>query len=111
MRRMRYCRTSFLLLLLVAAQGFAMGIRKPEPATVTGTIRVVGNEPFTRLVLTTESNQGKEGKGMDYLLVGPLQGELRGKYQGMRVTLVGKECPTQAPEIAGCFEPSRILDR
>lgn len=109
MSRMQYCLPGFLLFFLFAAQGFAMGGGRPEPETVTGTVRVVGNEPFTRLVLTTAGNQGKEGKGKEYLLTGPLQGELRGKYQGVRVTLEGRECPPQSPEFAGCFEPFRII--
>jgi hypothetical protein len=48
--------------------------------TVNGKIRLVGNEPFTHLVVTTDH-------GRDYLIVGDLEKELRAhQYQKMTVT-------------------------
>ena len=49
--------------------------------TVTGKIRVVGNEPFTHLVITTDD-------GKDYLVQGDLEKELRA-LQYQRVTVTG----------------------
>lgn len=82
-----------------------MEMKRHDLTTITGTVRVVGNEPFTRLVLTTG------GEGRDYLLAGPLRDQLRRGYQGSVVTLEGKECPSPGPESAHCFEPSRIVAR
>jgi hypothetical protein len=51
--------------------------------TVTGVIRLVGNEPFTHLVLTTD-------EGKDYLIRGNFEKELR-HLQYQRITASGKE--------------------
>jgi hypothetical protein len=53
--------------------------------TITGTIRVIGNEPFTHLVITTDG-------GKDYLIKGELEKELRG-LQYQRVEINGEELP------------------
>jgi hypothetical protein len=97
-----------LLVLLVATQGCAMGTKRAQLTTITGTVRVVGNEPFTRLILTTTDSQGKGGS---WLLVGPLQDELRRRYQGNSVTLEGAPCASPKPEYPNCFEPTRIIAR
>lgn len=97
---------SGLLLLLLTTQGCAMGVRKTDAATLTGTVRVVGNEPFTRLVLTTADSGGS---GKDYLLVGPLRDELRKSYQGQKVSLEGALCTSPEPRFSNCFEPVRIV--
>lgn len=96
---------SAMLMLLVATQGSAMGTRRPVLMTMTGTVRVVGNEPFTRLVLTVGDPRMRE---RNYLLVGPLGEELRRGHQGRRVTLEGRTCRSPLPEFADCFEPLRI---
>ena len=49
--------------------------------TVTGKIRLVGNEPFTNLVITTDD-------GVDYLIQGDLESKLR-ELQYQRVTVKG----------------------
>jgi hypothetical protein len=51
--------------------------------TVTGVIRLVGNEPFTHLVLTTD-------EGKVYLIKGNFEKELR-HLQYQRITASGKE--------------------
>jgi hypothetical protein len=56
-----------------------------EMLTVTGKIRIVGNEPFTHLVLTTDD-------GKDYLIQGNLEKELRA-LQYQRITVSGKKLP------------------
>ena len=91
-----------MLVLLASAPAGALGTRRP--VTVSGTVRVVGNEPFTRLVLTPAAG------GSDWLLVGPLQDELRRRHQGQRVTLEGEPCPPPTPEFSRCFKPSRIAE-
>ncbi|WP_214173914.1 hypothetical protein [Geomobilimonas luticola] len=96
---------SGLLLLLLATQGCAMGVRKPGATTLTGTVRVVGNEPFTRLVLTTAGGV----RGKDYLLLGPLLDELRKRYQGQKVSLEGALCTSPEPRFSNCFEPVRVV--
>ncbi|MCM2356930.1 MAG: hypothetical protein NDI77_02185 [Geobacteraceae bacterium] len=102
---------SALLVILSATQGCAMGVKQSELTTLTGTVRVVGNEPFARLVLTTGSNRGGVGRGGNYLLLGPLQDELRRAHQGSMVTLEGKQCSSPTPEFTDCFEPSRIIEK
>ncbi len=109
MGKLMLCHLSILMMLLSAAQGCALGSR-PGPATITGTIRLVGNEPFAKLVLTPDENAGGTPAERDYLLVGPLTDELKKKYQTKRITLEGSICASPSPGFARCFEPSRILE-
>lgn len=106
MGKMLLSHLSAMLVLMLTTQGCAMGVRKPDVTTLTGTVRVVGNAPFTRLVLTTTDQQGK---GTDYLLLGPLLDELRKQYQGQNVSLIGTPCTSPVPQFAKCFEPVRIV--
>jgi hypothetical protein len=99
--------TALLLVLLAAGQGGAMG-KKSEIVALTGTIRVVGNAPFTRVVLTPET-VGQDIRERDYLLLGALEDELRTHYQGQRVTLEGAPCVSPTPQFPRCFEPRRIV--
>jgi hypothetical protein len=99
----------FLLALLIATQGCAMGTKRPDLLTITGTVRVVGSAPLTRLVLTTVGSTEAGGK-KDWLLLGPLQEKLRAGYQGREVTLEGTTCESPSPEIPQCLNPSRILE-
>ncbi|AJE02258.1 hypothetical protein GPICK_01695 [Geobacter pickeringii] len=91
-----------MLALLAAGPAGALGTRRP--VTISGTVRVVGSEPLTRLVLTPAGGE------RDWLLVGPLQDELRRRHQGERVTLEGEPCPSPSPEFSRCFKPSRIAE-
>jgi len=52
---------------------------------VTGKIRLVGNEPFTHLVITTDG-------GKDYLIQGDLEKELRA-FQYQTVIVTGEKLP------------------
>jgi len=55
-------------------------IGEQDLLTVTGKIRLVGNEPFTHLVITTDD-------GKDYLVQGDLEKELQAlQYQMVTVT-------------------------
>jgi hypothetical protein len=56
-----------------------------EMLTMTGKLRLVGNEPFTHLVITTED-------GKDYLIQGDLEKELRA-LQYQMVTVTGENLP------------------
>jgi hypothetical protein len=58
-----------------------------EMLTVTGKIRLVGNEPFTHLVITTDD-------GKDYLVQGELENELRA-LQYQKITVRGKHLPPE----------------
>jgi len=58
-----------------------------EILTVTGKLRLVGNEPFTRLVITTED-------GKDYLIQGEPEKELRA-HQYQTVTVTGRSLPPE----------------
>jgi hypothetical protein len=55
---------------------------------VTGKIRLVGNEPFTHLVITTDD-------GKDYLVQGKLEKEMR-TLQYQRVTVKGIQLKPEA---------------
>ena len=105
MTKLLFGPLSGMLLLLLTTQGCATGVRKPEAAILTGTIRVVGNMPFVRLVLTTTEGV----KGTDYLLLGPLGEKLRKNYQGQKVSLQGAFCSSPEPRFPNCFEPVRIV--
>jgi hypothetical protein len=74
-----------------------------------GTVRVVGNEPFSRLVLTVPDPMNA-GKPTDYVIRGPLGKEIRGRYQGKVVVIEGRCCTDGAPERFLCIEPERIVE-
>ena len=98
------------IILLFAVEGCAMNMQKPETKVLTGTIRIVGNEPFTHVVLTVGENADRASGDRDYLIVGPLGEQLRKKYQGKKLTLHGTLCPSPAPGFKKCFNPSRVVD-
>jgi hypothetical protein len=60
-----------------------------EMITLTGKLRLVGNEPFTHLVISTDD-------GRDYLIEGPLEEQLRA-LQYQMVTAKGKNLPPKGP--------------
>ncbi len=107
MGRLMFGHLSIILVLMLSTQVGAMG-KRHGPATITGTIRLVGNEPFARVVLTT-AGSGKSTGEHDYLLIGPLQKELRELYQGRMVTLEGNPCASPTPQFSRCFEPAKIV--
>lgn len=107
MGKLLWGNLSLMLVMLIATQGCAMGSR-PSPVTITGTIRLVGNAPFARVVLTREDSVQGSGE-RDYLLIGPLQEELRKQYQGRLITLEGTPCTSPTPQFSKCFEPTRIV--
>jgi hypothetical protein len=75
---------SVLLILLLSACAVSAVDSKNsrEMITLIGTIRLVGNEPFTHLVITTDDSR-------DYLIKGRFEKELR-KLQYQRVEIKGE---------------------
>jgi len=99
------------LVLLGALLGCAMNMQGGGAQSITGTVRVVGNEPFTRVVLTVGENPDAATRDQDYLLVGPLGEELRRNFQWQKLTLEGTLCSSPDPAFKKCFNASRIVDR
>ncbi|OGW45842.1 MAG: hypothetical protein A2078_10710 [Nitrospirae bacterium GWC2_57_9] len=97
----KFTQAVLLLALLCTTQSCVAGGKDREVLTMTGTIRVVGNEPFTHLVLT-------EDDGKDTVLTGPLAEELRRHHQGGIVALEGTACTSPSPRFSRCLKPSRL---
>ena len=110
MRRAVLARLVGGLFLFFAAQGCAMSVQDSGSKVLTGTIRIVGNEPFTHVVLTVGENADRASGDRDYLIVGPLGEQLRKKCQGKKLTLHGTLCPSPDPGFKKCFNPSRVDD-
>ena len=102
-------RLGIIVTLIFATQSCFAGAKSAEPATITGTIRVVGNEPFTHVVLTPGDHADNAERNRDCLIIGPLAEELRRHYQGQVVALEGMTCASPAPEFTQCFKPTRIV--
>ncbi len=100
---------SVALVLLFALQGCAMDRQKPETKVLTGTIRIVGNEPFPQVVLTVGPNPDMATRDQDYLIVGPLKEVLRRGYQWKKLTLEGEGCSSPSPAFKNCFNPFKIV--
>lgn len=101
-----------LALLLAAGPGACAAgpERKDGLRTIRGVVRVVGNEPFTHVVVTSPGDGAGDAGRVDYLIAGPLAGELRGRHQGRTITLEGTDCPPRSPLFRNCFAPTRILE-
>jgi hypothetical protein len=95
-------RISMIALLLITAQSCAAGAKNRETVALTGTVAVVGNEPFTHVILTV--GEGKK----DYLITGPLTDELRRHHQGETISLEGSNCTPPSPQFTHCFKPTKI---
>jgi hypothetical protein len=80
-----------------------------DAIVLKGTVRVTGNAPFTRLVLTVPPAEGDGRPPADYLLQGPLVEEMRNRYQGKLVTVECVPCPEKPPDRLPCIEPEKVL--
>lgn len=106
-------KTAFMamlaLLLSMASCGASGDAARNGEGTflLKGTVRVVGNEPFTRLVLTVPPAEGG-GRPTDHVVKGPLSEELRSRHQGKTVTLECRRCGESTPARLPCIEPVRI---
>jgi len=98
---------SFLVFMV---PGCAMSVQNSGTKALTGPIRVVGNEPFTHVVLTVGKNADQAIGDYDYLIVGPLGEQLRKQYQGKKLTVHGTFCTSPDPGFRKCFNPSEIVD-
>lgn len=100
---------SIMMLLLFAGQGCASAPPRSK-SSITGTIRLVGNEPFAQLVLIPGENPDKTTRDKVYLLIGPLADKLKKDYQSRKITLEGSECASPSPEFSRCFRPTGIRE-
>ena len=98
------------MILLFALEGCAMSMQNSDTKVLTGTIRIVGNEPFAKVMLTLGSDPDMATIGQEYLIVGPLREALRRNYQWKRVTLEGAFCSSPDPVYKNCFKPVRIVN-
>ena len=98
---------SALLLLGLASQGCAMSQNKQEDVvTIQGVVRVVGNEPFTQVVVTVRDE--KAGKETDWLIIGPLVKDIRQGYQMRTIIVEGTVCKP-LPDFSKCLKPSKLV--
>lgn len=77
--------------------------------TIRGVVRVVGNDPFTQVVVTSPGDAAGVADRIDYLVEGPLVAELQSRYQGRTVTLEGTDARPSRPQFRRGFAPTRIL--
>lgn len=98
------------IIVLFAVEGCAMDMQNSDMKVLTGTIRVVGNQPFSSVVLTLGANPDIATIDQQYLIVGPLRDSLRRSYQGKKLTLEGALCTSPDPVFKNCFNPARIVD-
>lgn len=107
----------FRALLLALGLQFAVGSgacaagphRGPDLRTIRGVVRVVGNEPFTQVVVSSPGDAAGVADRVDYQIEGPLAAELRAGYQGRTVVLEGTEVRPSRPGFRHGFAPTRIL--
>ncbi len=83
--------------------------RKPDSRSIRGVVRIVGNEPFTQVVVSSPSDAAGVTGRIDYLIEGPLAKELRACCQGRTVVLEGTEVRPSRPRFRHGFAPSRIV--
>ncbi len=102
-------RLCMILTFVWAVQSCIAGAKDNQPATVNGTIRVIGNEPFTQVVIRMNPLKDKGEKDRDTLVIGPLVQELRRDFQGKVVTLEGAACASPSPQFSKCFKPTKIM--
>ncbi len=110
MGRFKLGNVGIMLILFFATQGCAADGRQAGTVILTGTIRVVGNEPFTHLVLTLGEDPEKATRDQDFQLVGSLAEELRSRFQRKKVTLEGTSCTPTAAGFTKCLNPVKIID-
>jgi hypothetical protein len=97
-----------LLLFGLASPGCAMNQNmKEDVVAIQGVVRVVGNEPFTQVVVTVRE---KANKDVDWLIIGPLAQDLRQGYQMRTIIIEGTVCKPTMPDFSKCLKPSRIVN-
>jgi len=108
MRKFSLSLYTALILFGLASQGCAMNQNKAEDVvTIQGVVRVVGNEPFTQVVVTVRD--AKANKEVDWLIIGPLAKDIRQGYQMQTIVVEGTVCKPTFPGFSRCLKPSRIV--
>lgn len=110
MVRIKITKLLVVCIFFFTVEGCAMEMQKPETKILTGTIRVVGSEPFTKVVLALGPNPDVTPIDREYLLIGPLSETLRRNYQGKKLRVEGANCTSPDPVYKNCFNPARIID-
>ena len=110
MARLIVIKLIVAIILFFAFQGCAMDRQNPETTILTGTIRIVGNEPFTKVILTLGLHSDISTIDQEYLIIGPLRDSLRRSYQGKKLRVEGAYCMSPDPVFKNCFNPARIVD-
>jgi hypothetical protein len=108
MRKFNLSLFTALILFGLASQGCAMNQNKAEEVvTIQGVVRVVGNEPFTHVVITVKDDAA--GKSVDWLITGPFAKDIRQRFQMRTIAVEGTVCKP-LPDFSKCLQPSRIFD-
>jgi len=81
-----------------------------ETVIIKGTVRVVGNEPFPRLVLTVKDTEDSKVQ-KDYAITGSLAKKIWDQYQGQVIVIEGNVCAESVAEQLHCIEPIKIIRR
>lgn len=102
-------QSGLILALAFSIQSCSVGAKSGEPSTITGTIRIVGSEPLTHVILRMNHAEDKNGQHTDYFIKGPLAHELRKNLQGRVVTLEGTACTSPYPQFTKCFKPTDVM--
>ncbi len=100
-------RFGIILIFLFSLQSSTRAAKSSEEATITGRIMVIGSAPGS-VLLRTSNTGDKEPGNSDYLITGPLAGELRKNFRGKVVTLEGNACASPSRQFARCFKPASI---
>lgn len=95
--------------ILAACAAMPAGSATAGSSILRGTARVVGNVPFTWTVVTVDADPAAAVARRDYLIVGPLEKEIRARHQGRRVRLEGETCESPVPHIRNCFRPTKVV--
>jgi hypothetical protein len=98
------------IIVFFSVEGCAMNMQNSDTKVLTGTIRVVGNEPFPKVVLTLGAKPDSATIDLQYLIVGPLKDSLRRSYQGKKLTLEGSLCTSPDPVFKNCFNAAKVVD-
>lgn len=110
MVRIKTTKLLIASIFFFTVEGCAMEMQNPETKILTGTIRVVGSEPLTKVVLALGPNPDVTPLDREYLIIGPLRDALRRNYQGKKLRVEGEKCTSPDPAFKNCFNPARIID-
>ena len=108
MSRFNLSLCTALLLFGLASQGCAMNQNKQaDIVAIEGVVRIVGNEPFTQVVITVRDE--KANRGVDWLIIGPLAQDISQGYQMRTIRVEGTVCTPTIPDFLNCLKPAWIV--